>query len=811
MDNEALLKKLKTIFIQEANERINSIATNLVKLEQTEDEEEKKEVFQVIFREMHSLKGASRSVNLVEIENFFQVLENLFHELKSDINLFVPSLIGTTENTMNAIELILNEENIESADNCKKIQELRKSIEDYININFNGNNNKTSSKDKKNEQDSENLKETPSSPSVTQDEEIENKEMIPAAPTAHKTSIEADKSDENNNIDKSTKNLEIKTQKSSLLNTVRITSSMLDSILLKSENLIQIKHMFFDDISNLNNILNLITNLKHSRQKIESEIIFLKQQICETEGKTELQHLNSIVDYLENLDVIITNLESEIKRNSEISKENQRNSEKQIDSFLNEIKEIAMLPFSNILDIFPRMIKDISKELGKEINFEIIGEDNRIDRRILQELRDPLIHIIRNCIDHGIENSAARKKLGKPEKGKIRLLIEHNESKKINIIIEDDGKGVDEAKIKQKLIQNNIIDEENVHKLSKEELYDYLFFSGFSTKDIISDISGRGLGLAIVKENLDNLGGKLIISSEKDIGTIMKLILPVALSTFKGVLIKAEGEHFILPSINVEKVARIKNPEVKKIENRDAIVFQDRTYPLISLANVLNLPINKIKGDSFDDHLITCIIEKNNKFMALQVDDVIEEQEILVKDLGAQLKKVKNISGATILNSGKIVPILNIQDLFLSAINARHNLPQNTDKIADEKNETDHTQKTILEVEDSMTSRILLKNILESAGYKVYTAVDGLAALSVLKTQKIDIVVSDIEMPNMNGFQLTKNIRKNDKYKDLPIILVTSLSSDEDKEKGVTAGANAYIVKSQFDQVKLLEIIKSLL
>jgi two-component system, chemotaxis family, sensor kinase CheA len=712
---------------------------------------------------------------------------SFFSDIKSSKKTLSVDISDFLQETMNELDILLNENNLDALDNINIIGKLENNFKHYV----------------------DKIEASPIQDNHHKDENsLKSEDSIPKS---------KDKSS-----DKENRASIVNSQNSNFSNTqtVRITSDKLDNLLLKSESLIKVKQMFQENINHISKLTSMLDNIKQNHSKTQSDLIFLKQHLKNTTHKdrrSTRRPLNELAVFLDNLDMNLKELNNSLKNLGDIEKENFRDCEKMIDNFLHDIKAAAMLPFSNILSVFPRMVKDIAKELKKDINFQIVGEDNQIDRRILQEIKDPLIHLVRNCIDHGIELPEERKNKNKSPKGNIQIYISQEKSNQLELIIKDDGKGINEDTIKSKILNEKLINDKRASELTKEELIDHLFQSGFSTKDIITDISGRGLGLAIVKERLEKLGGKIEIVSEINKGTTTKLQLPVALSTFKGVLFEINKRHFAIPSINVEKIIRIKDPVIKMIENRKSVVYHENTYPLIDLALALELPSPSRSDDdevSNENTLTAIIVEKNNKHMALEIDDIIEEQEMLVKDLGSQLKKVNNISGATILNSGEIVPILNILDLFFTAQNINYINTGKNRNSSEKTNESDHNKTgpyNLLVVEDSITSRILLKNILESAGYNVETAVDGIAALTLLKTQKIDLVVSDIEMPRMDGIALTKKIKSDEILSLTPVILVTSLSTDADRESGIDAGANAYIVKSNFDQSNLLGAIESLI
>jgi two-component system chemotaxis sensor kinase CheA len=382
-------------------------------------------------------------------------------------------------------------------------------------------------------------------------------------------------------------------------------------------------------------------------------------------------------------------------------------------------------------------------------------------------------------------------------------MVTSMEGNKVDILFSDDGNGMDMQALKDAAIKRGIILSEDAAKLSDQDLPAIVFQSGVSTSPIITDISGRGLGLAIVREKIEKLGGQIVLETQRHTGTSFRMTLPLTLITFRGLLVSVAEREFIVPTTNVEKVVRVKRDEIKTVENRDTLSLDGMTIPLLRLADILELI-----GKNGNLPMITILVlESQGKRIGFSVDEVLNEQEVLIKPLSRPLDRVRNIAGATILGSGKVTPVLNVSDLMKSAAKAAVNGPKPSSTEA--KGEV--IQKSVLVVEDSITSRMLLKNILETSGYFVVTAVDGVDAMTLLKTERFDVVISDVDMPRMNGFNLTEKIRGDKKLAELPVVLVTALESREDKERGIDVGANAYIVKSSFDQNNLLEVIKRLI
>src|SRR6185369_3620006 len=333
-----------------------------------------------------------------------------------------------------------------------------------------------------------------------------------------------------------------------------------------------------------------------------------------------------------------------------------------------------------------------------------------------------------------------------------------------------------------------------------------VFMSGLSTAPMITDISGRGLGLAIVREKVEKLGGTVTMTSEPLMGTTFRMTLPLTLSTCRGVLVGAGGQSFIVSDAGVEKVARVDRGALRTVENRETVELDGEALSFVRLDDVLLLPRQKQAGD--DSGLMPLfVIGSGTRRVAFGVDAILDEQEVLVKKLGPQLPRVRNIAGATVLGTGKVAAILHPGDLVKSAIRGAA-APIGAAYRAETPEEV---RRSVLVAEDSITARTLLKNILESGGFRTITAVDGIDALTQLKSNDIDLVVSDVDMPRMNGFDLTAKIRASREFADLPVVLVTSLDSREDRERGIDVGANAYIVKSSFDQSNLLEVIRRLI
>jgi two-component system, chemotaxis family, sensor kinase CheA len=467
-----------------------------------------------------------------------------------------------------------------------------------------------------------------------------------------------------------------------------------------------------------------------------------------------------------------------------------------VDALLAAVRETLMLPVGSLLESLPRMVRELARESGKGAELELSGGEIPVDRRILEEMRDPLQHLLRNAIDHGVEPADERQRRGKEVRGRIRLEVTSPSPRRVLFVLSDDGRGIDLSKVKEAAVREGVVSREDAEALDEWEIASLAFTAGLSTRESVTTVSGRGLGLSIVREKVERLGGEVHVSSRSGEGTTFRLEIPAAMAAFRGILTRLGQAHYIFPAVDVERVLRISPLEVRTLESREMVELEGFPLPVVPLEVPLELPL--LSPDARDPLPLVLTHSRRGR-VAFVVDEIISEQEFLIKGLGRQLLKVENFSGSAILGNGTIAFILDIEDLARRA----SGMPPTAGPAAQEP--ALPARKRVLVAEDSITARTLLRNILEGAGYAVTTAVDGMDALQRLASAVFDVVVSDVEMPRMDGFALTRKIREN--YGRLPVILVTGLASQEDRERGIEAGADAYIVKSRFDQGNLLEVV----
>lgn len=466
------------------------------------------------------------------------------------------------------------------------------------------------------------------------------------------------------------------------------------------------------------------------------------------------------------------------------------------------IRTLRLLPFSTIFNLFPRMVRDLGRQEGKSVQLIVEGGDTLADKRLLEEMKDPLMHMLRNAIDHGIESPTERQQLGKPETATIWLRAYQSPT---NIVLEvkDDGRGLDLGKIKQTALKRGLCQEAELTAMSPRQVQALIFAPGFSTAPLVTEVSGRGVGLDVVRTNVEKLKGAIEVNSCPGQGCTLQVNLGITLATAHVLIVQVNEMPYAIPVEFVQTACLIRSGEIFPLEGHDTIIWNNQPISVVQLADLLELP--SVSSGLTQQTSLSCIIlQVGQEQLGVVVDALLDEQDVMIKPQSQLLKRVRNISGATILGTGDVCMVLNPQDLVKSARSSSHA------RTSAQSHQPITTKPTVLLVEDSIAIRTQEKRILETAGYQVITAVDGMDGLSKLRAHTVDAIVSDVQMPKLDGLGLTAKVRQYPEYSDLPIILVTSLASDEDKHRGAEAGANAYITKGNFNQDILLSTLKRL-
>lgn len=466
-----------------------------------------------------------------------------------------------------------------------------------------------------------------------------------------------------------------------------------------------------------------------------------------------------------------------------------------------EVVQLRLIPAYNLLGLLPRYARELANDLGKKVEVEIKGGEAYLDKYVLEGLKDPFNHIIRNAIDHGIEKPDMRVQAGKSEIGTITIDVKDAGSK-IYFEIRDDGAGINLEAIRDKLKNDKSLNVD-VAVLQPDELYQYIFDAGFSTRSEITDISGRGVGMDVVKRNILNLKGTISIDSTPGKGTTFIICVPLSLSSERGLIVKSEEQLFVIPASAIDRVLTLPRQSVVALEGGHAVLINDHPIVLKSLANVLQINHAALMTES-----VTVVIVKQGLYaVALSVDSILGEREIVIKPIQDPLTNVPCIAGATLLERNNIAIVLDADMLLKLSLKAATQYLHHEDTQHKVKQEA----VRVLVVDDSITTRTMEKNILESKNFDVTIATNGQEAWDILQKQHFSLMITDVNMPIMDGFELTNKVKKSEKFTAMPVIIVTSLGSESEKARGIEVGADAYIVKNEFESGVLLQLIDQLI
>lgn len=735
--NDALKARLLATFRVEAEEHLQALTANLLALDRGLPPAEARTAIEVAFREMHTLKGASRSVSLMEVETLCQACEAVLSKLSRDELALSPPILKMLHDAVERVPLLLAG------------GQTQATVGDLIGR----------------------LKAVTAAPTATSPAPVpppvDTPAPQPAAPMAA-TEVGLPPT-----------------------NTIRLDAAKLDALLLRSEEFLLPKLAAEERVQEARALLDTVTRCRTALPRVRAA--------RRSPGAT-----NPAAATAADPESVLQTLEAQTRAMLEHVTRDRRTIASAADSLQEHLRLLRIAPVSVVLNLFPGMVRSLAEALGKQVEWVVQGADLEADRKVLEAMKDPLIHLVRNAIDHGIESPDVRMKAGKPPRGLVAVTLVSLEGNRIEIRVEDDGRGIDLAQVRAAAVRARHLSAEEARALSDDAALDLIYRSGLSTTPLISDVSGHGLGLAIVKERVERLDGHIRVETRPGLGTAVRITLPVTVATFRGLLVRAGGQPYLLPGDAVERTFHVLPRQTESQEGRPMIQWEGRPILLAPLSELLGLPAGK--AGSASNGKRPCVIVRVREARAgLMVEDVLGEQEVLVKELGPPLVRVRNVAGAGLLGTGRVVLILRPADL-LRSIRERPRQPA----AAPAPEETPR-QPVLLVADDSITTRTMEKNLLETAGYQVRVAVDGVEAWTLLKSETIDLVVSDVDMPRMDGLELTAKIRAHQHLANLPVILVTALESREDKERGLEVGANAYLVKSSFDQSNLLAFIRRLL
>lgn len=572
---------------------------------------------------------------------------------------------------------------------------------------------------------------------------------------------------------------------------LRVSAQSLNRLMgLAGESLVESRWLqpFSTSLLTIKKRLNELARLQDLlRETIDPKLQNETQQHYMSEISHKINSLSqSVTDRLTELDLFII-------RNSSLS-----------DRLYREVIDSRMRPFSDGIAAFPRLVRDLARELGKKVRLEIVGQNTPVDRDILDKLEAPLSHLLRNAVDHGIESPEERERQGKPIEGTIRLEALHRAGM-LAINISDDGGGLDIETIRKKVVEKNLVKETVAARLNQAELLEFLFLPGFSTAKAVTEISGRGVGLNVVQSMIQEVAGSVRIESEPGKGMSFHLMLPLTLSVIRALIVDISGEPYAFPLARIDRALHMAREEINQVESRQYCKFEGQNIGLVPAAQVLELQESQLSETILP---IILFSDRMNSY-GIVVDQFLGERELVVQELDHRLGKVPDISSGALMEDGAPVLIVDVEDMVRSidAILSGGRLH----KLRYGKKAGEVRRKRILVVDDSITVREVESRLLQNHGYDVQTAVNGMDGWNALRMGDFDLLVTDVDMPRMNGIELIKLIRSDPKLKNLPVMIVSYKEREEDRRLGLEAGANYYLTKSSFHDETLIEAVTDLI
>ncbi len=770
------LMELLDDFLVEAFEMIEELDQDLIELENNPDD---LELLNKIFRVAHTIKGSGSFLNFDKLTHLTHHMEAVLDKARKGELKITPEIMDVILESVDAMKAILEYIRDHGNDSSPdvEIDSIVKKLDAIVNGEF-GKSEENKEESKEEQKSGINLDEISldnvdeldleSLPPEEVDKILEklvlevNKEDNQKDDKENKQeSKQEDKNKEDKQEDKQEKKDAVVASENKPATTSKTTAvEKKDAQSLAKKHSITVKEQTIRvDVKRLDQLMNLIGELVLAKNRLIKIYNDVEERY---EGEKFLEELNQVVS---SISIVTTDLQIAVMK-------------------------IRMLPIGKVFNKFPRLVRDLARELGKKVRLIIEGEDTELDKSIIEEIGDPLVHMIRNAIDHGIEPPEERRRLGKPEEGTIWLRA-YNEGNMIVIEIKDDGRGMDPEKLKQKAIEKGIITPQEAENMSDKEAFMLIFKPGFSTAEKVTNVSGRGVGMDVVKTNIEKLNGIIEVESVPGKGTTFKLKIPLTLAIIQALLVASQEDLFAVPLSNVIETVRIVEEDIYTIEGKSVLKLRDEVLPLVNMADIFE--IEKILEP--EKYLYVVILGLGATKIGLIVDRFIGQEEIVIKSLGEFLKGLPGIAGATIRGDGRVTLIVDVASLMKLAKDT-HNKKLVTDSLKEVKKKKEKpSDYVVMIVDDSAMDRKIMRQALEPLGVQIIEAKDGVEALNLLKQNDVDAMLIDIEMPRMDGYTLAQEIRKYNKYRKLPLIAVTSRATKSDRVRGVEVGMNEYITK----------------
>ena len=792
-------EELRELYKTSSSEHISKLESELMILEKNPQDSSAIEEF---LREAHTLKGDSRMLGLDDIEKLVHQLESCVEDIKAGKGELTAELCDRLYQGIDAIDRLshtaITGEAVEvnSAAVLASLMNDPDGVADLFDDDDSGFlNNNTSESSLFDDDDDSDLFDDRDSESSLFDDDISSKlSLLDKEIDLHEPVSNEPKAVENTLPSQVSQPVQAATPtRSQKLNTIRVEPQKLDTLITQASELAVTKLRISQQMAEIDQMLALFegwSKYNHGGDnlfaQIESELTVEQLQPLRYFYNHAQQYLNSFGDLANQLK---TRASEDIASLNLIS-----------DRLETGIQGLRQLPLSTVFNIYPRMVRDLARQQGKQIELIIEGRDTKVDKRILEEIKDPLLHLIRNAIDHGIETPEERAILGKPATATI-ILRGYQTGNSVAIELVDDGRGLNLDSIRNTAIRRNVRTSEQLAAMSESEIQSLIFASGFSTRTEVTELSGRGVGLDVVRANVEKLKGAIQVTSTSGNGCKFQIRLNTSLATTKVLIVELNQIRYALPLEFIQTMISLSKTDIYEIEGKPTIAFEDKPISITWLTSLLQIPIPE--DSSQKNNLFCIILQIGGEHFGVIVDDLVDQQDIVIKPQSKLLKRIPNIAGATILGSGEVCMILNPPDLL-------HSLKNGNWRIVSET-ESESPKNRLLLVEDSIIIRTQMQRLLKGAGYNVTIAENGAIGLQKVREHEFDIVLSDVEMPKMSGLEMTANIRSYSQYDRLPIVLITTLASPEDKQRGKEAGANGYLTKGDFDQQLLFQTLERLI
>lgn len=570
---------------------------------------------------------------------------------------------------------------------------------------------------------------------------------------------------------------------------LRVRSSTLDQLMgLAGESVVE--NQF------LKPFVDSLVHIKMSTNELEHSTNMLRDHLSGAQRDKKIDFYLRSVEHLnlqcqQNLGSALANLDGYIRRHARLS-----------DKLYQETINTRMRPFGDGVGGLERMVRDLKRSLNKQVYFEILGKETLVDRDILDKLEAPLGHLLRNALDHGIETPEERTSKGKSPEGHLKLEARHRAGM-LTVTVTDDGRGIDVETIRKKVVEKGLVNQELANQLSKSELLDFLFIPGFSMKEAVTDVSGRGVGLDVVLSMVHEVGGTLKTHSDVGQGMSCALYLPLTLSVLKSLLVTISGELYAFPLSRLERIAFVSNQELFFLEGKQFFSLNHQNIAVFPAYQLFDLEQVEKQPKVFP---VIVLADRMNELYGIAVDAIVGERELVIQALDRRLGKIRNISCGAVLEDGRPILVIDTEDLLQNAEKALK-----AGEIHSTMPAGDIPRKKVLIVDDSMTVREVEHRLLHNAGYEVHSAVDGIDGLNSVKSHTYDLIVTDIDMPRMNGIEFMKVLKQSDALKNIPIIVISYKDTEKDREEGLQAGAVCYLTKSSFQDETFLKMVRELI